>query len=86
MGNSEAVLLSKLVFCGLRTGSGGPPSQNEEFFIKRFFHLLGVLVLQKGSKTLLCIFLEEEPGPRPKAALWSLDCSSLVSASPPFPD
>ena len=33
------------------------------------FHLLGVLVLQKGSKILLCIFLKEEPGPCPKAAL-----------------
>ena len=58
----------------------------EEFFIKSFFPLLGVLVLQKGSKILLCIFLEEEPGPCRKAALWSFDCSSLVSASPPFPD
>ena len=35
---------------------------------------------------LLCIFLEEDPGPFPKAALLFLDCSSLVSASPPFPD
>ena len=34
---------------------------------------------------LLCIFLEEEPGPCPKAALFFRDCSSLVSASPPFP-
>lgn len=33
------------------------------------FHLLGVLVLQKNSEILLCIFLEEEPGPYPKAAL-----------------
>ena len=47
-------------------------------------HLLEVLVLQKGSKILLCVFLEEEPGPCPKAALLSLDCSSQVSASPPF--
>ena len=46
-------------------------------------HLLGALVLQK---ILLCIFLEEEPGPCPKAALLSLDCPSLVSASPPFLD
>ena len=46
-------------------------------------HLLGALVLQK---ILLCIFLEGEPGPCPKAALLSLDCSSMVSASPPFPD
>jgi len=47
---------------------------------------LGVLVLLKGSKILLGIFLKEEPGPCPKAALLSPDGSSLVSASPPFPD
>ena len=46
------------------------------------FHLLGVLVLQKNPKTLLCVFLEEVPGgPRPKATLLFLYCSSLVSAS-----
>ena len=48
------------------------------------FHLLGGLVLQKGSKILLCIFLEEDPGSCPKAALLSIDGSSLVSVSPPF--
>ena len=48
--------------------------------------LLGVLVLQKGSKILFCIFLEEELGPCPKAALLFLGCSSLVAASPSFPD
>ena len=30
---------------------------------------MGALVLQKTSKILLCIFLEEEPGPSPKAVL-----------------
>ena len=45
--------------------------------------MCGVLVLQKESKILLHVFLEEEAGPCPKAALLSLDCSSLVSASPP---
>ena len=40
------------------------------------------LVLQKNSQILLCIFLEEEPGPCPKAALLFLDCSSLVSPLP----
>ena len=35
---------------------------------------------------LLCVSLEEEPGLCPKAALLFLDFSSLVSASPPFPD
>ena len=54
--------------------------------IVNIFHLLGVLVLQKRSKILSCIFLEKEAGPCPKAALLSLDCSSLVSASPGFPD
>ena len=43
------------------------------------------LVLQ-NSKRLLCVSLEEEPGPCPKAVLLFLDYSSLVSASPPFPD
>jgi len=41
------------------------------------FHSLGILILQKNSKILLCIFLEEDPRPCPKAALLSLDCSSL---------
>ena len=50
------------------------------------FPLLGVLVLQECSKILSCIFLEEDPGHCPKAALVSSDCSSLVSVSPPFPD
>ena len=27
-----------------------------------------------------------EPGPCPKAAVLFLDCSSLVSSTPPFPD
>ena len=67
-----------------RIGSGGPPSIWNE--VLKVFHLLGVLVLQKGAKILSCIFLEEDPGPCPKAALLSLDGPSLVSASPPFPD
>ena len=54
--------------------------------IKLFFDLLGVLVLQKDSKILLCTFLKEEPGLCPKPAPLSLDCSSLASASLPFPD
>ena len=45
----------------------------------------GALVLQKNSKILLYIFFEEEPGPCPKATLFFLDCSSLVSAFLPFP-
>lgn len=49
------------------------------------FHLLGVLVLQ-NSKILLCLFLAKEPGPCPKASVFFIDWSFLVSASPPFPD
>ena len=48
------------------------------------FNLLGILALQRHPKVLLHIFFEEEQEPCPKAALWSLDCSSLVSVSPPF--
>ena len=48
-------------------------------------HFWGVLMMQ-NSKVFLSIVLEEEPGPCPKAALLFLDGSSLVSASPPFPD
>ena len=67
-------LLSKLVLSGPRTGSGGPPSSwNKERFIKQFLHLLRVLILQKSSEILLCIFLEEKPGLCPKAALLSLN-------------
>ena len=62
--------LSKLVFSGPQDWFWGPPSSlNEECLIKLFFHLLGVLVLQKGSKMLFCIFLAQEPGACPQAAL-----------------
>ena len=46
----------------------------------------GFQYLQNSSKILWRVSLEGEPGPCPKAALLFLDCSSLVSASPPFPD
>ena len=65
--------------------AGDPPFWNEECFIT-IFHFLGVSVWWKVAKTLLPIFLEEEPGLCPEAAVLSLDGSSLVSASPPFPD
>ena len=42
--------------------------------------------MQKSSKILLCVSLEVEPGPCPKSALLFIDCFSLVSAFPPFPD
>ena len=54
--------------------------------VKNASYLMGGFSLQSSPKVFLCIFLEEEPGPCPKAALLSLDCSSLVPASPPFPD
>ena len=47
--------------------------------------LLGVLALQKNSKILLCIFLEEGPEDCPKAALLFLECSFLLSESSLFP-
>lgn len=39
---------------------------------------------RRSSKTLLCVSLEVEPGPSPKAAPWCLGCSCLVSVSPSF--
>ena len=37
--------------------------------VANIFHVLGVLVLQKSSKILLCVYLEAELGPCPKAPL-----------------
>ena len=37
--------------------------------IVNIFHLLGILLLHKYSKILLWIYIEEEPGPCPKAAI-----------------
>ena len=54
--------------------------------VVNIFYLVRVLVLQKSSKVLLCVSLEGKPGPCPKAAVLFLDCSSLISASLPFPD
>ena len=78
---------SKLVSRGPRTGCGGPPS-SQNVVDQIVLPFVGGLVLQKGSKILLYIFSKEKPGPGPcpKAALWSLDCTSLVPAPPPFPD
>ena len=50
------------------------------------FHMVRVLVLQKSSKILLYVSLGAEPGSCPKTALFLLECSSLFSVSPPFPD
>ena len=41
------------------------------------FHLLGVLILQKSSKILLCVSLEEEPGPCPRLCYCFLAAPSL---------
>ena len=46
----------KLVFSGPGTGSGGLPL---------WFSFVGVIVLQKSSKVLLCVSLEEQPEPCP---------------------
>ena len=45
--------------------------------VVNIFHLVGVVVLQKSSKILICISLEEDPGPCSKAALLFFDYSSL---------
>ena len=73
---------SKLVSTGPRTLVVLLPGKKTDHRVVLPF-VCGVLVLQKESKILLHVFLEEEAGPCPKAALLSLDCSSLVSASPP---
>ena len=67
---------SRLVFNGPGTGSGGPPFFRMKNQVVNIFHMLEVLAGQKGSKILLCIFLEEKAGPCPKAMLLSLDCAS----------
>ena len=54
--------------------------------VVNIFHVFRVLVLQKSSEILLYTSLEGEPELRPKAALLCFAYSSLVSASPPFPD
>ena len=59
-----------------QTCSGGP---------SLLFSFVGGFSPEKNSKMLLCIFLEEEPGSGPMATLFP-DCSSLVFASPLFPD
>ena len=47
---------------------------------------VGGFSTRERLKDIVMYIPQEEPGPCPKAALLSLDCSSLVSASPPFPD
>ena len=76
---------SQLVFSGPRTGPGGPGRKGASSEVNTFSSL-GVSVLQKSSKALFCVSLEKDPGPCAQAALFSLDGSSLFSASPPFPD
>ena len=79
--------LSEQVFSGPRTGSGGPPSsRNEDCSTKKFFHLLGVWFCRKRLTYCSIDSWRRSQDPAPKAALLSLDSSSLVSASPPFPD
>ena len=45
----------------------------------------GFQYLQNNSWIFLDVSLEREPGPCPQTVQLFLDCSSLVSASPPFP-
>ena len=47
---------------------------------------LQAMALQRPRRDLVTEQLEVEPGPCPRVALLFLDCSSLVSASPPFLD
>ena len=51
-----------------------------------FSHLVRVWYLQNSSKILFYTSLDGEPGPWSKAVLLPLNCFSLVSASPPFPN
>ena len=64
--------------------------QHSAFFIVQLSHPYmttgKTITLTKRSKMLLCISLKSEPGSCHKAALLFLDSSSLVSASPPFPN
>ena len=51
-----------------------------------FSHLEGVSVSAKQLEDITCVSFEGGPTTCAKAALLFLDCPSLVSASPPFPD
>ena len=53
--------------------------------VVNIFQLLGVLVLQKSSKILLCVSLEVEPGPCPKAALLFFGCYTCCLCIPSLP-
>ena len=67
---------SKLGFSGPRTGFGGSPSLNEEGFIESFFHLLGVLVLQRGSKIYCVYSLRRNQHPAPRLLYFVLTAPS----------
>ena len=69
---------------GQRSLTGYRPWGRKELDTTEHTHMS--LVLQKSSKTVICVALEAKPGSCPKAALLFLHCSSLVSASLPFPD
>ena len=46
----------------------------------------GTVIPAEELKGVTCLFLKEEPGLCPKAVLLFFDCSSFVSAFPPFLD
>ena len=68
---------SKLAFSGGSTSSGDPPL---------WFSFVGGFNSAEELKDVVMYIPGEETRTLSKAALWFLDCSSLVSAAPPFPD
>ena len=90
-GTSTLVLLLSFEKCmnqQLQLTKMLPEFENLTFSLKKkkkksSISSMGGVVLQKDSKVLLGIFVEE-PGPCPKATLSFLGCTSLVSAFSPL--
>ena len=78
--SNELLRFSRLSNCDLLSGMKIASS------VVNIFHLSGVLVLQKSTKMLLYVSLEEELGPCPKTALMFPGCSFFVSTFSLFPD
>ena len=87
-GKCKLSFFSQLVFSGLRTVYVDTPSSRiKEYFIKQFFQFWwGFSSEERLIDIVIYIFLEEEPEPCHKAALLSLECFSLISTCPTFPD
>ena len=64
-GEARLLCFSELVCSGPRTGSGGPPSSRAKMLPQAVLPFGGVLVVQKGSRYCLCVFLQEGLGPAP---------------------